>query len=92
MCLDELIFIYQTGKKLVLSREEAKLNSMMPINKIMGTFMKTWMRLSLLHMTHTLTKKFDDVLVLNAIVHFLAVPPGNHQTHLAKTAQVVGDG
>lgn len=92
MCLDDLKFIYQTENELVFSREEAKPNSMMPINKIMGTFMKTWIRLSLLNMTHTLPKKFNNVLIVDAIEHFLAIPPGNNQTHLAKTAQMVGDG
>jgi hypothetical protein len=47
--------------------------------------------LSLLYMLHPLSEQGNDVIVFDAVMDFLAVPPGYHQTHLAQAAQVVRD-
>lgn len=40
-------------------------------------------------MVHPLFQQGNDVLIFDAIKHFLAIPPGNYETHLSKTAQMM---
>jgi len=48
--------------------------------------------LPLLDMPHSLPEQGNDVIVFNAVVDFLAIPPSDDQAHLAQATQMVRGG
>lgn len=57
--------------------------------------MEAWYQrggLAVLNMLHALLKERDDMLIVDVVIDFFAIPPGLHHAHLAQTTHMVGNG